>query len=99
VREGWCSFAFSFDLAPSSFSPTGPRRYGLVLASRLPLVTHDPERFPLPWQERVLSATIRVLAGLELTPAATLECDEGRGFRVGAVVVKGGRRPASNSLG
>jgi hypothetical protein len=60
VRGGWCSFVFSFDLAPSSFSPTGPHRHGLVLASRLPLVTHDPERFPVPWQERVLSPTIHV---------------------------------------
>ena len=68
VSEGWCSFVFSFDLAPSSFSPTGPRRYGLVLASRLPLVTHDPERFPVPWQERVLSATIDVPNGcVEIT--------------------------------
>ena len=68
AREGWCSFAFSFDLATSSFSPTGPRRYGLVLASRLALVTHHPERFPVPWQERVLSATIHVHSGsVEIT--------------------------------
>jgi len=40
----------------------------LVLASRLSLVTHDPERFPVPWQERVLSATIRVPSGrVEIT--------------------------------
>jgi hypothetical protein len=68
VREGWCSFVFSFELAPSSFSPTGPRRYGLVLTSRLPLLTHDPQRFPVPWQERVLSATIHVPSGsVEIT--------------------------------
>lgn len=68
VSEGWCSFVFSFDVAPGSFSPTGPRRYSLVLASRLPLVTHDREQFPIPWQERVLSATIDVPDGrVEIT--------------------------------
>lgn len=68
VSEGWCSFVISFDLAPSSFSPTGPRRYGLVLASRLPLVTHHPGRFPVPWRERVLTATIDVPDGcVEIT--------------------------------
>ena len=68
ASEGWCSFVFSFDLAPSSFAPTGPRRYGLVLASRLPLVVHDPERFAVPWQERVLSATIHLPNGsVEIT--------------------------------
>ena len=68
VRDGWRSFVFSFDLAPRSFSPVGPRRYGLALASRFPLVTHDPECFPVPWQERVLSATIYVPNGcVEIT--------------------------------
>jgi len=39
-----------------------------VLASRLALVAHEPERFPVPWQERVLSATIRVPNGsVEIT--------------------------------
>ena len=57
IRSGWRSFIFSFDLAPQSFLPTGPRRYGLVLAPRFPLASHDPQRFPVPWQERVLSAT------------------------------------------
>ncbi len=68
VRHGWRSFVFSFDLAPSSFSPTGPRRYGLVLAARLPLVVHDPQRFPVPWQERVLAAAVHVPNGcVEIT--------------------------------
>jgi hypothetical protein len=68
VTEGWSSFVFSFDVAPSSCSPTGPRRYGLVLASSLALVAHEPERFPVPWHERVLSATIHVTNGcVEIT--------------------------------
>jgi exonuclease III len=68
VTEGWCSFVLSFDLAPSSFSPSGPRRYGLALASRLSIVAHDPERFPVPWQERVLSAAVEVPHGcIEIT--------------------------------
>ena len=57
-RDGWRSFVFSFDLAPKSFSPTGPRRYGLVLAARFPLIPRDPRRFHVPWPERVLSATV-----------------------------------------
>lgn len=47
IRAGWCSVVFS-SIAHSSFSPTGPRRYGLVLPSRLPLVAHDPERVSGP---------------------------------------------------
>jgi exonuclease III len=47
----------SFSLAPADFVPSGPRRYGLLTASRYPLTPELPGRFPVPWPERVLTTT------------------------------------------
>ncbi len=68
VREEWRAFVLQLRSSTEFVSPTGPRRYGLVLASRLALVTHDPDRFHAPWQEPVLSAAIHVHSGsIEIT--------------------------------
>ncbi|MBA2545534.1 MAG: endonuclease/exonuclease/phosphatase family protein [Solirubrobacterales bacterium] len=50
----------SFDLAPEGFLPRGPRRYGVLTASRYPLAAERPGRFPVPWPERVLSVTLGI---------------------------------------
>ncbi len=49
----------SFALAPPGFIAAGPRRYGLLIASRFPLDPLPLGTFDLPWPERVLS--VRVL--------------------------------------
>jgi exonuclease III len=55
--------ADSFALAPPSFQPTGPRRYGQLTASRCELTAEAPGRFSLPWPERVLTVTLRTPGG------------------------------------
>jgi exonuclease III len=62
-RAGWAHIVDSFSLAPGDFNPIGPRRYGLLLASRYPLVPESPERFRVPWPERVLSAVLEAPGG------------------------------------
>jgi exonuclease III len=52
--------ADSLSLAPPEVLPGGPRRYGLLIASRHRLVAEPPGRFPVPWPERVLSVTAHV---------------------------------------
>ena len=55
----------SFSLAPPSFQSVGPRKYGQVTASRHPLISEDPDRFRVPWPERVLSVIVHI-HGLEI---------------------------------
>lgn len=50
----------SFGLAPSAAELTGPRRYGLLIASRFPIGAVPEVRFNVPWLERILAATIVV---------------------------------------
>jgi endonuclease/exonuclease/phosphatase family metal-dependent hydrolase len=50
----------SFGLAPSTCELTGPRRYGLLIASRFPVGAVAGVRFTVPWPERILAATIAV---------------------------------------
>lgn len=49
---------FSFDLAPTEFVAAGPRRLGLMLASRWPMEPRSPKHFSVPWPERILSAQV-----------------------------------------
>ena len=48
----------SFALAPTTFIAAGPRRYGLLVASRFPIEPLPPSAFDVPWPERVLSAHV-----------------------------------------
>jgi exodeoxyribonuclease III len=48
----------SFGLAPSTSELTGPRRYGLLIASRFPVGAVAGVRFAVPWPKRILAATI-----------------------------------------
>jgi exonuclease III len=48
----------SFELAPCPALLTGPRCYGLLIASRFPLYAWEPGRFNVPWPERILSVDI-----------------------------------------
>jgi len=45
-----------------SWEPTGPRRYGLIIAGRFPL-TFLNRAHPVPWPERILSASMLTLRG------------------------------------
>lgn len=53
----------SLSLAPQSFTPAGPRRYGLLTASRYALTHFLPPPCPVPWPERVLSLTATTPSG------------------------------------
>ena len=64
VHAGARNVADSFSHAPP-WQATGPRRYGLLIASRFPLV-HLPLRHEIPWPERVLSIEIVRRDPLEL---------------------------------
>jgi len=44
----------SFELAPEPSLLTGARRYGQLVASRFALQSLSPDRFKVPWPERVL---------------------------------------------
>jgi endonuclease/exonuclease/phosphatase family metal-dependent hydrolase len=55
----------SFAMAADTMALRGPRRYGLLIACRWPILAL-PADFPIPWPERVLSARID-------HPAGTLE--------------------------
>jgi exonuclease III len=50
----------SFDLAPRTAELTGPRRYGLLIASRSPIGAVPGVRFNVPWPECILAVTISV---------------------------------------
>lgn len=51
----------SFDHAPS-WSADGPRRYGLLIGSRFPLL-HVQSKHPVPWPERLLTALVTTPSG------------------------------------
>jgi hypothetical protein len=53
-----------FELVPCPTLFTGPRRYGLPIASRFPLRPWGPNRFNVPWPERLLSVGIDTPYGL-----------------------------------
>ncbi|MFQ3618240.1 MAG: endonuclease/exonuclease/phosphatase family protein [Cyanobacteriota bacterium] len=63
-KAGYLHIVDSFSLAPVEFIPLGPRRYGLLLASRYALAPQNPDLFQLPWPERVLSAAVQTPDGL-----------------------------------
>jgi exonuclease III len=56
--------ADSFELAPCPALLTGPRQYGLLIASRFPLSAWEPGRFHVPWPERILSVNLEMPWGV-----------------------------------
>lgn len=58
IHNGLVHVADSFSMAPSAFQAVGPRRYGQITASRHPLISAAPDRFQVPWPERVLSVQV-----------------------------------------
>lgn len=48
----------SFNLAPDKSVLTGPRKYGLLIASRWPIEIISSDEFDVPWPERILSVVI-----------------------------------------
>jgi exonuclease III len=65
IKSGFPFALNSFELQESCSRLTGPRRYGLLLASRTPVepVLQD---FDVPWPERILVALIRFASGAVL---------------------------------
>ncbi len=59
-EHGYHHVVDSFQLAPSAFNPRGPRRYGLLTASRFPSTAEPPGRFAVPWPERILSVVLQI---------------------------------------
>ena len=48
----------SFDLAPDKSILRGKRMFGQLMASKVPFTAINPEKFAVPWQERILSVTL-----------------------------------------
>jgi endonuclease/exonuclease/phosphatase family metal-dependent hydrolase len=63
AHDGFTHRADSFELAPCPALLTGPRRYGLLIASRYPIHPWQPGRFNVPWPERILSMDIDTPSG------------------------------------
>jgi exonuclease III len=63
ANDGLIHQADSFELAPCPALLTGPRRYGLLIASRFPMRPWEPGRFHVPWPERILSVDIATPCG------------------------------------
>jgi exonuclease III len=58
-KEGYANVISSFDLQGAGNNElTGPRRYGILVASRWPLDPVDQRSLKIPWQERLLSILI-----------------------------------------
>jgi exonuclease III len=57
-RIGLKNLADSFQMVDDRSVLTGPRRYGLLIASRWPLQRWPNGSFAIPWPERVLSADV-----------------------------------------
>lgn len=57
-------FIDSRSLAPDESALIGPQKYAQIFASRFPIQSLPPIDFPIPWQERVLSALIRTPGGV-----------------------------------
>jgi exonuclease III len=63
ANAGLIHQADSFEWALCLALLTGPRRYGLLIASRFPIVPWEPGRFNVPWPERMLSVDIETPRG------------------------------------
>jgi exonuclease III len=63
AKGGLIHQADSFELAPYPAILTGPRRYGLLIASRFPIHPWEPGCFDVPWPERILSVDIETPCG------------------------------------
>ena len=48
----------SFDLAPNKKILKGKRMFGQLIASKVPFTSINPQKFDVPWKERVLSVTL-----------------------------------------
>jgi exodeoxyribonuclease III len=64
AKGGLVHQADSFELAPYAAILTGPRRYGLLIASRFPIHPWELGCFDVPWPERILSVNLETSWGL-----------------------------------
>jgi exonuclease III len=63
ANAGLIHQADSFERAPCPALLTGPRQYGLLIASRYPIHPWEPGRFKVPWPERILSVDLDTPSG------------------------------------
>jgi exonuclease III len=57
-KQGLTYILDSFELCADRSRLVGPRKYGQLIASRWPIQPLQPDRFKIPWIERVLSAIV-----------------------------------------
>lgn len=55
---GYENILDSFSLSKEEKKLTGKRKYGQIIASKYILKNRSPEKFDVPWRERILSANI-----------------------------------------
>ena len=58
AQGGLNHFACSLDSGDGSASRSGPRRYGVAIASRFPLQQESRLNLPVPWPEKTLSCLV-----------------------------------------
>ena len=78
TTSGMTHLIDSFAHAPS-WQPAGPRRYGLLIASRFPLTKVLAEH-PVPWPERVLTAAVTTPIGVVNLHTAHIPPGSGNGW-------------------
>jgi len=57
-KAGYAHIISTFETSPNPDDLVGPRRYGLLLASRWPLKVLDQQGLEMPWMERLLSVLV-----------------------------------------
>jgi exonuclease III len=58
-KEGYMHIISSFAIHDGNCNFTGPRRYGILIASRWPLEPVDQYFLKIPWHERLISVLVR----------------------------------------
>ena len=57
-QAGYSHILTTFETSPTPEDLVGPRRYGLLIASRWPLKVLDQQGLEMPWMERLLSVLV-----------------------------------------
>jgi exonuclease III len=58
AKGGLDHFACSLESEPDKESPNGPRKYGVAIASRFPILKDPNLGLPVPWPEKTLSCIV-----------------------------------------
>jgi len=79
-KAGYDHIASSLDVYENKIDSIGPRRYGIVIASRWPLQLIDQSLLSIPWPERLLSVLIQNPKGNFEFHAAHIPCGSSHGW-------------------